>query len=103
MSRDQQRLYVTCEGRQEVLIVDVASRRILHAIPTNQAGSHMLALSADGSRAYVTNFWHGTVSVLDLRARRILAQVATGSGTEGISLSPTIATYTRRPCTSTKS
>jgi YVTN family beta-propeller protein len=48
----------------------------------------MLALSADGSRAYVTNFWHGTVSVLDLRARRILAQIATGSGTEGISLSP---------------
>jgi YVTN family beta-propeller protein len=88
VSRDRQRLYVTCEGRQEVLVVDVTSRRILHAIPTNQAGSHMLALSADGSRAYVTNFWHGTVSVLDLRARRILAQIATGSGTEGIGLSP---------------
>ena len=88
VSRDQQRLYVTCEGRQEVLVVDVMNRKILHAIPTNQAGSHMLALSADGSRAYVTNFWHGTVSVLDLRARRILAQIATGSGTEGIGLSP---------------
>jgi YVTN family beta-propeller protein len=88
VSRDQQRLYVTCEGRQEVLVVDVTTRRILHAISTNQAGSHMLALSADGSRAYVTNFWHGTVSVLDLRARRILAQIATASGTEGISLSP---------------
>jgi YVTN family beta-propeller protein len=88
VSRDQQRLYVTCEGRQEVLVVDVTTRRILHGIPTNQAGSHMLALSADGLRAYVTNFWHGTVSVLDLRARRILAQIATGSGTEGISLSP---------------
>jgi YVTN family beta-propeller protein len=88
VSRDQERLYVTCEGRQEVLVVDVTSRRILHAIPTNQAGSHMLALSADGSRAYVSNFWHGTVSVLDLPSRRILAQIATGSGTEGISLSP---------------
>ncbi|MDP2321302.1 MAG: cytochrome D1 domain-containing protein [Acidobacteriota bacterium] len=88
VSRDQQRLYVTCEGRQDVLVVDVPSRRILHAIPTNQAGSHMLAVSADGSRAYVTNFWPGTVSVLDLRARRILAQIATGSGTEGIGLSP---------------
>ena len=48
----------------------------------------MLVVSADGSRAYVTNFWHGTVSVLDLRGRRILAQIATGSGTEGIGLSP---------------
>ncbi|HEY5567474.1 MAG TPA: cytochrome D1 domain-containing protein [Gammaproteobacteria bacterium] len=88
VSRDQQRLYVTCEGRQEVLVIDVSSREILHAIPTNQAGSHMLAVSADGSRAYVSNFWHGTVSVLDLHARRILGQVATGSGTEGIGLSP---------------
>ena len=43
VSRDRQRLYVTCEGRQEVLAVDVKSRRIVHAIPTNQAGSHMLA------------------------------------------------------------
>ena len=65
VSRDQQSLYVTCEGRQEVLVVDVTTRRILHGIRTNQAGSHMLALSADGSRAYVTNFWHGTVSVLE--------------------------------------
>jgi YVTN family beta-propeller protein len=88
VSRDARRLYVTCEGRQEVLVVDVTTRRILHAIPTNQAGSHMLAVSADGSRAYVTNFWHGTVSVLDLRARRIVAHIATGTGTEGISLSP---------------
>ncbi len=48
----------------------------------------MLALSADGSRAYVSNFWHGTVSVLDLRTRRIIAQIATGSGTEGVSISP---------------
>jgi YVTN family beta-propeller protein len=88
VSRNRERLYVTCERRQEILAIDVRSRRILHAIPTNQAGSHMLALSADGSRAYVSNFWHGTVSVLDLRARRIIAQIATGSGTEGVSISP---------------
>jgi YVTN family beta-propeller protein len=88
VSRNRERLYVTCERRQEILAIDVTSRRILHAIPTNQAGSHMLALSADGSRAYVSNFWHGTVSVLDLRARRIIAQIATGSGTEGVSISP---------------
>jgi DNA-binding beta-propeller fold protein YncE len=87
-SRDRQRLYVTCEGRMEVVVVDVPSRTIVHTIPTHQAGSHMIVVSADGSRAYVSNFWHGTVSVLDLRSRRILAQVLTGAGTEGIGLSP---------------
>jgi YVTN family beta-propeller protein len=88
VSRDRQWLYVTCEGRQELLVIDVKTRTLLHAVPTNQAGSHMVAVSTDGTRAYVTNFWHGTLSVLDLRARRILAQIATGSGTEGIGLSP---------------
>ncbi len=88
VSRDQRRLYVTCEGRQEVLVIDVASRKILHAVATNQAGSHMLVVSPDGARAYVTNFWPGTVSVLDLNTTRILAQIATGSGTEGIGISP---------------
>ncbi len=88
VSHDRRRLYVTCEGRQEVLAIDVPSRKILHAIPTNQAGSHMLVVSADGARAYVTNFWHGTVTVLDLNSRRILAQIATGTGTEGIGISP---------------
>lgn len=87
-SRDHQRLYVTCEGRMEVVVIDVPSRRIAHTIPTNQAGSHMIVISADGLRGYVSNFWHGTVSVLDLPARRILAQVPTGAGTEGVGLSP---------------
>ncbi len=88
VSRDRARLYVTCEGRQEVLVVEIASRRIVQAMATNQAGSHMLALSADGTRAYVSNFWHGTVSVLDLQAGRLLTQIATGTGTEGISVAP---------------
>jgi YVTN family beta-propeller protein len=88
VSPDQRRLYVTCEGRQEVLALDVPSRKILHAIPINQAGSHMLVVSPDGARGYVTNFWHGTVTVLDLNARRIVAHLATGSGTEGIGISP---------------
>jgi YVTN family beta-propeller protein len=88
VARDQRRLYVTCEGRQEVLVIDVASRKILHAVATNQAGSHMLVVSPDGARAYVTNFWPGTVSVLDLNTKRILTQIATGSGTEGIGISP---------------
>ena len=69
-------------------MIDVASRKILHAVATNQAGSHMLVVSPDGARAYVTNFWPGTVSVLDLNTKRILAQIATGSGTEGIGISP---------------
>ena len=98
VSPDERRLYVTCEGRQEILVIDVATRKIDHFIPTNQAGSHMLVVSASGTRAYVANFWHGTVSVLDLQARKIVAQIKTGEGTEGVGLSPDdLYLYTASP------
>jgi YVTN family beta-propeller protein len=88
VSTDQRRLYVTCEIRQEILVVDVSSQKVIEALPTNQAGSHMVVLSADGSKAYVANFYHGTVSVLDLRTKKILAQILTAKGSEGIGISP---------------
>ena len=88
VSPNERHLYVTCEGRQEVLVIDVATQTVRHSVSTNQAGSHMIVVSSDESKAYVANFWHGTVSVLDLKGRTILGQVETGRGTEGIGLSP---------------
>jgi YVTN family beta-propeller protein len=55
VSRDQQRLYVTCEGRQEVLVVDVTSRRILHAIPTPVDGRTLVVNCADNSRVLLVD------------------------------------------------
>jgi YVTN family beta-propeller protein len=87
-SADGDRVYVTCEARQEILVIDAINERISHAIPINQAGSHMLAISSDEARAYVANFWHGTVTVLDLVNRKIIDHIVTAEGTEGIGLSP---------------
>lgn len=87
-SGDGDRIYVTCEARQEVVVIDAVSEQVSHAISTNQAGSHMVVVASDEKRAYVANFWHGTVTALDLQNRKILAQIPTGNGTEGIGLSP---------------
>lgn len=86
-SKNGKRLYVTCEGRQEIAVVDLEKQKIAHFISTNQAGTHLLVVSADESRAYATNFWHGTVSVIDLNQRVLLKQISVGRGCEGIALS----------------
>lgn len=87
LSADGHWLYVTCEGRNEIAVVDTTTRSLSHTLPTNQAGSHLIVLSSNGERAYVSNFWHGTVSVFDLPGRRLIAQIQVGRGCEGIGLS----------------
>jgi len=80
-------LFATCEGRNEIAVVDLKTHSLSHTISTKQAGSHLIALSSDGTRAYVSNFWHGTVSVIDVPKRTLIAQVFAGRGSEGIGIS----------------
>lgn len=88
VSFDQKRLYITCEIRQEILVMDVSTQTVIKALPTNQAGSHLLALSSDESKVFVGNFFHGTISVIDINLQKILAQIPVGKGSEGIGISP---------------
>jgi hypothetical protein len=47
------RIAVTTEGSQHLLIVEPESGRIVRAIATGQDISHMVAVDASGDRAYV--------------------------------------------------
>lgn len=85
---DGRTLVVTAESSGNVLMVDVPSLRVLRAVPTEQAVSHMLALDPQGRRAYVANIGSGSVSVVDLERGRLLAKIPTAPGAEGIDLSP---------------
>ncbi len=87
VSKDQKTVFVTCELLQKILAIDVATETIRYWAPTNQAGTHMLAVSSDEAKAFTANFFHGTVSVIDLKDKKILAQISTFRGTEGITLS----------------
>jgi YVTN family beta-propeller protein len=86
-AKDGRKVYLTCEGRHEIAVVDLERRQVTDYLPTNQAGSHMLVLSSDETRAYVANFWLGTVSVIDIPNHRLIKQILTGRGSEGIGLS----------------
>ena len=86
VSPDGKRLYVTCEARKVVVMIDLQTDQIIE-IPTEQEQSHMVVVNADETRAYTSNFASGSVSVLDLKDRSVLKIIPTGAGTEGISLS----------------
>lgn len=81
-------LYVTTELNNTVSIIDPKSLKIVAAVPTGQAESHMLAISHDGKRGYTANVGPGTVSVLDLDAKTTVAVVPISKMTQRISISP---------------
>ena len=80
-------LYVTTELDQSVTVIDPATLQIVATIPTDQAESHMLAITHDGKRGYTANVGPGTVSVLDLDAKKVLAVIPVCRQTQRISLS----------------
>ncbi|MCE9594339.1 MAG: beta-propeller fold lactonase family protein [Planctomycetes bacterium] len=83
-----ERLYVTCEQNQSLIEIDLAERKVVRALATEQALSHMVVLSPDGSRAWVANIGSGSLSALDLATGKLLAKIETGKGSEGLDVTP---------------
>ncbi|HEX8444591.1 MAG TPA: YncE family protein [Allosphingosinicella sp.] len=80
------RLVATTERSQSLTVIDTRRRDAVSAVPTGQAGTHMVAVSPDRSRAYTANIAAGTVSVIDLPAGAKLRDLAVGGKPEGIAL-----------------
>jgi|GEM_PF-3641688 len=87
VSKNGHHLFVTCEAGYAIAEVDLPTRRIARMLATNQAGTHLVAVSSDESRLYAVNFFHGTVSVIDLKSGGLIKQIAVGRSCEGLSLS----------------
>jgi DNA-binding beta-propeller fold protein YncE len=80
-------LYVSTELDRSISIVDPKALKIIGAVPTGQAESHMFVISHDGKRGYTANVGPGTVSVLDLDARKTLQVIPISPNTQRISIS----------------
>lgn len=85
---DSTHLAVTCEGSEQLLLVDVEAGTVEARIATEARGSHMVAVTPDGARAFVANIPDGTVSAIDLNERKLLGVILTGPGAEGIDVTP---------------
>lgn len=80
-------LYVTTELDNSVTVIDPQTLKIVAAIPTGQAESHMLAITSDGRRGYTANVSSGTVSVLDLESNKLLTTISVAAKVQRIALS----------------
>jgi len=70
-------LYVVCERRDELRIVDAQSGAVAFSIPVGHE-PRGLAVSADGRRIYVTNSWDDTVSEIDPHSRSVVRTLHAG-------------------------
>jgi YVTN family beta-propeller protein len=82
------RLVATTERSRTLTVVDTRQGDRVTPIPTDQQGTHMVAVSPDRRRAYTANIPAGTVSVIDLASGRKLRDVRVGGAPEGIALTP---------------
>ena len=77
-SPDGARLYVLCQGSEEVRVLDATSFAPIKNIAVGQV-PRGFSLSADGSRLFVTNTWDDTVSVIDTKSLTVVATWSVGA------------------------
>jgi len=85
---DSRHLVLTTEGSGHLTIVDAEAGEVIDAVPTEQQGSHLLALSPDAERVYVSNLGSSSFTAIDLESRQRIATVPAGEGSEGIAVTP---------------
>lgn len=82
------RVAVTSETTQNVVLVNVATGTIEGAVPTQARASHMVAVTADGARGFTANVIDHNVSELDLVNRRFVRSFSVPDQPEGIAVTP---------------
>jgi YVTN family beta-propeller protein len=85
---DETRVVVTSETTQNVVIVKLDAGKVERAIPTNAAGSHMVAVTADGTRAFTSDVGAGAVSEIDLAAGAFVRVIPVAPQVEGVAVTP---------------
>jgi len=83
LSADGRFLYVLCEASDEVRVVELASGKVVSAVPVGRV-PRGIVLSPDGQNIYVTNAWSDTVSVIDAASLRVVRTLSTGFEPTGV-------------------
>ena len=79
---------VTSEANQAVLVVNVVRGEVVRDIPTEQRGTHMVSVTADGRKGYTANIPDGTISEIDFASGTATHRLAIAPMTEGVAVSP---------------
>jgi len=85
---DNQRVAVTIEAAQALIVVNVDTGEVVQRVQTDAAASHMVAVAPDQPLAFVANIGSGSLSVIDLDKGELLKTIRTGDGCEGVDITP---------------
>ena len=86
---DETRVAVTSETTKNLLIVNIVTGAVEHVMGTDAAGSHMVAISADGLVAATSNITGGSISIFQLGKTPAFSKVIpTSPQTEGLAIEP---------------
>jgi YVTN family beta-propeller protein len=83
LSADGARLYVLCQGSDEVRVLNASTFKVVKNIPVGHV-PRGFSLSADGQRLFVTNTWDDTVSVIDTKTQAVVATWRVGAEPSGV-------------------
>lgn len=95
VSPDGARLYVVCEGSDELAVVDAWSGKAIRRVPVGRVPKG-LAVSPDGATIFVANSWGDTVSVIDAASLQVSNTYRAGFEPTSVAVSgPAIYTANR--------
>jgi YVTN family beta-propeller protein len=78
VSPDGARLYVICQGTDELVVFDLRTRTILRRVTVGRQPKS-IAFSADSHRIYVANSWSDTVSEIDGASLHVIRNLPAGA------------------------
>ena len=85
LAPDGGRLYVVCEGTDELVVADPATLAVVARVRAGHV-PRGIALSADGARIYVGNSWSDTVTEIDAASLRVTRTLPAGFEPIGVTL-----------------
>ncbi len=85
---DENRVVVTSETTQNIVLVNLAEGRVEGVIPTGATGSHMVGLTSDAKNAFTSDVGTGAVSHMDLVAKALVRVTPVAPRVEGIAVAP---------------
>jgi YVTN family beta-propeller protein len=71
-SPDGKRIYVLCQGSDQLRVLDASTYAEVKRIPTGHI-ARGIALSPDGARVYIANSWDDTLSVIDTASLEVIS------------------------------
>lgn len=85
---DDTHVLVTTEGSKSLVLVDLDKKQVAGTAVTGQETTHMVAIAPTLKRAFTANIGSGSVTAIDLESMKPIGNIETGTGAEGIDVSP---------------